>query len=206
MVQVNLKELVGKLNDTCRSTLEAAAGLCLSRTNYNVEIEHWLIKLVEAGDSDVAAILRHFEVDSARLTADLTKVLDRIKTGNSRSPALAPNVVKIIREAWVFASLQYSASAIRGGHLLVALLSDDSLAAVARDASPLLGKEPHPPDRPSPARVHGDAPTAPRSARRGVADGHGGHDVHERRRCPGCTGRWRRRDPVRCIGSQTGRR
>jgi type VI secretion system protein VasG len=120
--------------------LEGAVGLTLSRTHYNVEIEHWLVKLVEVGDNDVAAILRHFEVDSARLTADLTKVLDRIKTGNSRSPALAPNVVKIIREAWVFASLQYSASAIRGGHLLTALLSDDSLAAVARDASPLLGK------------------------------------------------------------------
>lgn len=140
MLNVDLQSLISRLNRHCRSTLEGAVGLTLSRTHYNVEIEHWLIKLVEAGDSDVAAILRHFEVDSARLTADLTKVLDRIKTGNSRSPALAPNVVKIIREAWVFASLQYSASAIRGGHLLVALLSDDSLAAVARDASPLLGK------------------------------------------------------------------
>jgi type VI secretion system protein VasG len=47
MPGVNLKSLVGKLNDTCRSALEAAAGLCLSRTNYNVEIEHWLLKLLE---------------------------------------------------------------------------------------------------------------------------------------------------------------
>ena len=34
-MDVNLKSLVGKLNDTCRRSLEEAAGLCLSRTNYN---------------------------------------------------------------------------------------------------------------------------------------------------------------------------
>ena len=45
MTQVNLKELVGKLNDTCRMALESAAGLCLSRTNYNIEIEHWLAEV-----------------------------------------------------------------------------------------------------------------------------------------------------------------
>ena len=48
MAQLNLKGLIGKLNETCRRSLEAAAGLCLSRTNYNVEIEHWLLKLLES--------------------------------------------------------------------------------------------------------------------------------------------------------------
>ena len=44
-MNVNLKSLIGKLNDTCRSALEGAAGLCLSRTHYDVEIEHLLLKL-----------------------------------------------------------------------------------------------------------------------------------------------------------------
>ena len=39
-MSVNLKSLIGKLNTQTRSTLEAAAGLCLSRTHYNIEIEH----------------------------------------------------------------------------------------------------------------------------------------------------------------------
>jgi len=30
---VSLKALIGKLNDTTRTALEGAAGLCLSRTN-----------------------------------------------------------------------------------------------------------------------------------------------------------------------------
>ena len=58
----SLKVLVNKLNDTCRNSLEAAAGMCLSRTNYNVEIEHWLIKLLRSrSDGDLAAIFRRFE-------------------------------------------------------------------------------------------------------------------------------------------------
>ncbi|MGJ7037092.1 type VI secretion system protein VasG [Shinella sp. BE166] len=135
MLNVDLQSLVGRLNALCRSTLEGAVGLTLSRTHYNVEIEHWLTKLVEAPDSDVAAILRHFEIDSSRLLADLTKVLDRLKTGNSRSPALTPNVVKWIREAWIYGSLQSGDTSIRSGYLLVSLLGDDALSALARDAS-----------------------------------------------------------------------
>ncbi|MGO4833652.1 AAA family ATPase, partial [Rhizobiaceae sp. 2RAB30] len=140
MLNVDLQSLVGRLDQHCRSTLEGAVGLTLSRTHYNVEIEHWLAKLIEANDNDVAAILRHFEIDAGRLAADLTRTLDKLKTGNSRSPALAPNIVKLIREAWIFASLQYDAAAVRSGHLMAALLCDDSLAALARDASPLLAR------------------------------------------------------------------
>ncbi len=140
MVPVNLKALVGKLNETCRSSLEAAAGLCLSRSNYNVEIEHWLTRLIERPGTDLAAILRHFEIDVARISQDLTRTIDRLKTGNARAPGLSPNVVTLIREAWVAASVDFGAPQVRSGHLLCALLSDDSLVRAAADASSELAK------------------------------------------------------------------
>src|SRR6187431_1488686 len=99
MVQVNLKELVSKLNDTCRQTLEGAAGLCLSRTNYNVEIEHWLAKVLEIPNTDLTGILRHYEIDSSRLTGELTRSIDKLKTGNAKPPALSPNLVELMRAA-----------------------------------------------------------------------------------------------------------
>jgi type VI secretion system protein VasG len=136
MVPVNLKSLVGRLNDTCRRTLEAAAGLCLSRTNYNVEIEHWLLKLLEMSSTDLPVLLRHYEIDASRLSRDLTKVVDRFKTGNARPPALSPNIVDLAREAWVLASVEFNAPHTRSGHLLCALLSDETLARIAHDASP----------------------------------------------------------------------
>ena len=70
--------------------MEGAAGLCLSRTNYNVEIEHWLLKLLEPADSDLARILKHYDVDASRVNRELTKSLDALKTGNARARPCRP--------------------------------------------------------------------------------------------------------------------
>lgn len=86
MAAIDLKLLVGRLNEQCRRALEAAAGLTLSRSHYNVEIEHWLLKLIESGDTDIPAILRHCEIDPGRVLADLNRSLDRLRTGNARAP------------------------------------------------------------------------------------------------------------------------
>ncbi len=56
---LNLKSLLAKLNSTTRSTLEGAAGLCVSRAHYDVEIEHWLLKLLEQ-ENDTIVIVRYF--------------------------------------------------------------------------------------------------------------------------------------------------
>ncbi|HEU0177521.1 MAG TPA: type VI secretion system ATPase TssH [Blastocatellia bacterium] len=134
-MDVNLKSLIGRLNDTCRSALEGAAGLCLSRTNYDVEIEHYLIKLLEAHDADLPRILNHFEVGMSRLSKDLTRALDRLKTGNSRTPALSPRLPLLVQEAWLLASIEFGAAKIRSGHLLLALLGNDDLGRLAVDIS-----------------------------------------------------------------------
>ena len=135
MATIDLKLLVGRLNEVCRRALEAAAGLTLSRTNYNVEIEHWLTKLIDIADGDVPAILRHYEVDEARLRADLSRAMDRMKTGNARAPSLSPEIVECAKEAWLLASIEQGAARVRSGHLLWALLADDTLARRSRDAS-----------------------------------------------------------------------
>jgi type VI secretion system protein VasG len=136
MVFVNLKSLVGRLNELNHRTLEAAAGFCLSRTHYNVEIEHWLLKLVETPNTDLAALFRYYEIDTSRVIRALTGAIDRLKTGNSRAPALSPRVVDLIRSAWLIASVEFGAAKIRSGHLLYALVAEESLARDFRDISP----------------------------------------------------------------------
>jgi type VI secretion system protein VasG len=137
-VHTSLKSLIGTLNDTCRGALEAAAGLCLTRTNYDVEVEHVLLKLVEVSRSDIVCILRYCEVNVARLSTDLTGALDRLKTGNARTPALSPRLPRWFEAAWLLASIDYGVSKVRSGHLLLALLTHDDLARLARDISPTL--------------------------------------------------------------------
>jgi type VI secretion system protein VasG len=124
---INLKSLVSKLNSTCRRALEGAAGLCVSRTNYNVELEHWLLKLLEPTGTDLPPILKHYDVDISRLTRDLTRSLDGLKRGNARAPELSLELMDLMREAWVLASLEYGANRLRSGYLLAALLQDRKL-------------------------------------------------------------------------------
>jgi type VI secretion system protein VasG len=134
-MSVNLKSLIGRLNPTCHSALEGAAGLCLSRTNYDVEPEHFLLKLIERADTDMAAIFRRFEVSQSRITKDLTTALDRLKTGNARTPGLSPRLPQWIEQTWLLASIDFGAAQIRSGHLLLALLANDDLGRLARDIS-----------------------------------------------------------------------
>src|SRR5262245_40937959 len=139
---VNLRALIGKLNHTTRSAVESAAGLCLSRTHYDVEVEHYLMKLLDNTDSDFAAILKQYGIDRSRLASELSKSLDHMKTGNGRTPAMSPHIGRMLDEAWKVGSLDYGANQVRTGHTLVALLSNDDLARLVKDVSRELTKIP----------------------------------------------------------------
>lgn len=140
MAVSNLKSLIAKLNETCRSALESAAGLCLSQTHYEVEIEHFLIKLLELSDTDILKILKHFEINEAHLVADLTRAIEKFKTGNARTPALSPTIPQMIQEAWMFASVEYQTPGIRSGQILLALLDSEKFARMLVSESDTLKK------------------------------------------------------------------
>ncbi len=142
MINIDLKSLVGKLNEPTRNALEGAAGLCLSRTHYNVEVEHWLLKLLEIPDSDMLALLDKFEVDYGKLTQDLNHELDLIKTGNTRAPALSPTIVDLAKNAWMLASVEYGHPQATSAHVLAALMLDDSLRRSTEASSGELKKIP----------------------------------------------------------------
>ena len=139
-MSVNLKSLIGKLNDTMRGALEGAAGLCLSRTHYDVEIEHFLMKLLDSSSDDLACILRYFEVDRNRLSGELTRSLDKLKSGNARNPALSPTLVKMLTEAWTLATIDFGSGQIRSGYAILALVSNEELSRLTRDISKELQK------------------------------------------------------------------
>lgn len=134
-MNVNLKSLIGRLNDTCRGALEGAAGLCLSRTNYDVEIEHLLAKLLEQNDTDLHKICNHYEVNIDRLTKDVQVALGSLKTGNARTPALGERIPRWIQDSWLLASVDFGAARIRSGHMILALLTNETLGRIVRDIS-----------------------------------------------------------------------
>jgi type VI secretion system protein VasG len=137
---INLKSLIGKLNDATRKTLEDAAGLCLSRTHYDIEIEHYIMKLLDQTDGDVARIFRQYGVNTSLLSKELGRSLDKLKSGNARTPALSPSVLKMMTDAWTIGSIDYNAPQVRTGLTLVALLSNEDTARMIREFSRELQK------------------------------------------------------------------
>jgi type VI secretion system protein VasG len=133
---LNLKALIGKLNDQSRATLEGAAGLCLSRTHYDIEVEHFVSKLLDSSSNDFACIVKHFEIDKSRLTAELTRSLDKLKSGNARTPAISPTVMKMLTTAWTIGSIDFNAGSVRTGFIILALATDEELSRLMREVSP----------------------------------------------------------------------
>src|SRR5271170_5647593 len=132
---LNLKSLIAKLNDPTRAALEGAAGLCLSRTHYDIEVEHFLTKLLDSSSGDFAAIVKHFEIDKSKLTTELARSLDKLKSGNARTPAISPTLLKMLTTAWTIGSIDFNAGQVRTGFTILALVSDEELARLVNDVS-----------------------------------------------------------------------
>ncbi len=139
-MNVSLKPLIGKLNTSTRNALEAAAGLCVSRTHYDVEVEHYLTKLLDNTGGDLDKIAQRFGIDRSRLTEELAHSLDVLKTGNARTPAFSPSLVKALAEAWKIGSIEYGLEEIRSGATILVLVADPELSRMTRDMSRELQK------------------------------------------------------------------
>ncbi|WP_152693242.1 AAA family ATPase, partial [Caballeronia mineralivorans] len=122
MMQVELKPLFARLNERCKTSLEDAAGLALSRAHYEISIEHLLLKLFDDPRCDVPMLCAHFDIDLARIRAVLDEQLADFKSGNAGRPVFSPLLTEWVQDAWLAASVTLGESRIRSGALLVALL------------------------------------------------------------------------------------
>lgn len=142
-MDINLKTLISKLNDTTRAAATRAAGICVGLGQYEVDVEHLFLGLIEQPGSDLAAIARHCEISLTGLEADLRREVARFATGSARTPVFSRHLPLLFEHAWLIASLGVGGPPqIRSSHLLLALLSEPSLAQLAQRASPLFARFP----------------------------------------------------------------
>ena len=136
-MSINLKTLIGKLDDTCRQAAERAASLCMARGNYEVDLEHLFLALLEQPQSDFVLIAHRCGISPDALGQDLQTEIGRFKTGNARTPVFSQHLPKLFEHAWLIASLDSHTSRIRSGHLLLALLTEPDLSQLAYRGSKL---------------------------------------------------------------------
>jgi type VI secretion system protein VasG len=129
MLSVEIKPLLKRLNPFCTRALEGAAGLCVSRSHYEVTVEHLVSRLLDETGADWYLILKQFGVNSTAVRKNLDRTLEEMRTGNAGKPAFSPLLLQWIQDSWLIASVNLGESCIRSGSLLLALLLKPAIYA-----------------------------------------------------------------------------
>ncbi|SFU23736.1 type VI secretion system ATPase TssH [Paraburkholderia aspalathi] len=161
MTARDLSPFLRRLNDHCARALAEAANLCETRAHRDIEVEHWLIKLLELGEGDLVAIVRRYDLDVDSIWNGLLSAIDRLPHELRGKPGLSHRLGQLLEAAWMGASLEAGATSIRSAHLLAALADAPHLLR-APDAWPLLSVSAAQIERLRPEldRVSVEAPTA----------------------------------------------
>lgn len=127
MSEISRVSLFGKLNSLAYKAIEGATVFCKLRGNPYVELVHWIEQIMQTQDSDLHHIVRHFELDAAKLAADITAALDRLPRGSTSISDLSAQVEDVVERGWVYGSLMYRETQVRTGHLLIGALKTSTL-------------------------------------------------------------------------------
>lgn len=123
---MELGSLIARLNSDTRDALERAAQRCLQRGHHFVEIEHFLLELLEIDGGDLACLLPAFKVERDALGEQINRALELFKGGSTRTPSLSAQTVNLLKETVLQASMRGEQN-IRSGQLLLTLLERDEL-------------------------------------------------------------------------------
>jgi type VI secretion system protein VasG len=140
MTEISRVALFGKLNRTGYQAVEGATVFCKMRGNPYVEIVHWLAQILQGQDNDVTMIVRHYDLDPGKISADMTRSLDALPRGASTISDLSSHLEDAMERAWVFGSLMYSANAVRTGHLVLGMLKTPGLKNIFTGISSEFGR------------------------------------------------------------------
>ncbi|KUZ35876.1 type VI secretion system ATPase TssH [Burkholderia territorii] len=129
--------LLRRLNPHCAKALEAAVSLCQTRLADEITVEHWLLKLIQAGDGDIPAILLHYGINIDTVWDALIAAIEHLPRNLRGKPALSPQLATMLQDAWMYASSETDEATIRSGNLLQAIV-DTPHVLRAQNAWPLL--------------------------------------------------------------------
>jgi len=134
--EISRVALFGKLNSVAYKGIEGATVFCKLRGNPYVELVHWLHQLIQASDSDLHRIFKHYALDASRLAGDITTALDALPRGATSISDFSPVIQDLIERGWVYGTLQYGESAVRTGLLMMGAAKTPNLRNALYAISP----------------------------------------------------------------------
>ena len=140
MAEIGRAALFGKLNSLAYKSIESATVFCKLRGNPYVELAHWIHQILQLQDSDLHRIVRHFELDPARLAKDVTGSLDQLPRGSTSISDLSSHVEESVERGWVYGTLLFGESQVRTAYLVFGILKTAGLRNALLGLSKEFGK------------------------------------------------------------------
>ena len=136
MSNIDLNRLIRTLEPALRVGLEAAASLAARDRHANVDVAHWILSLLNV--SEVCSLFEELSISTQALRNELDSAIADLPRGDGSALVLSQNLLGLMREAWLVASLQCGRNSITLVDLLTALTDDQSLRIMARGMAPSL--------------------------------------------------------------------
>ncbi|MBB4223371.1 type VI secretion system ATPase TssH [Variovorax guangxiensis] len=130
MTDIRRVSLFSKLNPMLYKALETATAFAKLRGNAYVELVHWLHQILQQQDSDMLRIIRRAGLNLDAVEQDLVRALDRLPHGATSISDISEHVDNAVERAWVYASLRFEATSIRGAYLLAGIIKTPGLRQV----------------------------------------------------------------------------
>ncbi len=124
MININLSSLIQRLHPLAKTALEDAAALAVAEKATEVQIEHYLLSLLERPNSDFDVLLSHFDCSENLLRQSVRSCLNSDSQGNGSKPVFSALLIEWLQESWLVSSLDLSETQIRTGALLLTLVSN----------------------------------------------------------------------------------
>ena len=131
MTQLLLTELVSKLDSPLRASLEGAAAAALNSGSASIEIEHWLLEIWSDPDDTLLEFIQRQKIDETRLREELEGRLSKNSGIRGAQPTLSAELVRLVQDSWLLASVNYSDTCVRVLHLMLGLLQQEVLGIKA---------------------------------------------------------------------------
>ncbi|MDP9882214.1 type VI secretion system protein VasG [Variovorax boronicumulans] len=130
MTDIRRVSLFSKLNPMLYKALETATAFAKLRGNAYVELVHWLHQILQLQDSDLLRIIKRAGLNLDAVEQDLVRALDRLPHGATSISDISEHVDHAVERAWVYASLRFEATSIRGAYLLAGIVKTPGLRQV----------------------------------------------------------------------------
>ncbi|HEX7894424.1 MAG TPA: hypothetical protein VF447_09560, partial [Terriglobales bacterium] len=125
MSNIDLNRLIRTLEPELRVGLEAAASLAARERHAAVDVANWIRVLLDV--SEVCSFFEGLNVSSQALRTELDTAIAELPRDGGNALVLSQNLLALMREAWLVASLQCGRKSITLADLLTALTDDQSL-------------------------------------------------------------------------------